>query len=125
MRRFIKLIDRLTILILVPIVFFTAGIVIHVYTLYLLAAGLLSPSPWLWWVNGFMLVFNVIMLFGLIRMQKTAYLLSAAGFLLLAVTWTANAIMLRVINLSTAAGIGACLMSLPILLRAYRKLRNG
>jgi hypothetical protein len=113
---FIKLINRLTVLVMIPVV---------LYNLYLLAAGRIPSSAGLWWVNGFMLVFDVVVLAGLIRMQKTAYLLSIAGFLLMAATWIVNSVMLRAINLSTAVGIGACLLGLPILLCAYRELRNG
>ena len=125
MRPFIKLVDRLGILVLIPIVLLFAGLGIHLYNIFLLIAGRIPSSLWIWWVDIFMLAFDVVVLIGLIRMHKTAYLVAAAGFLLLALTWAVHSIVAGAINFSTAAGIAGCLLGLPILICAYRKLRNG
>jgi len=125
MSSIIKLIDRLGILILFPIVLFAGGIVIHLYNIFLLAAGRIPSSFWVWWVNLSMLAIDTALLVGLIRLRRTAYLLAAAGFLILALMWAVNSIMMGAINFSTAAGIAGCLLGLPILICAFWKLRNG
>jgi hypothetical protein len=125
MQPFVKLVDRLGLLVLIPIVLFFAGFVIHLYSIFLLIAGQIPSSLWIWWVDIFMLVFDAVVLVGMIRMHKLGYLVAAAGLLLLALTWAVNSIMAGAINFSTAAGIAGCLLGLPILICAYRKLRNG
>ncbi|MBN2083858.1 MAG: hypothetical protein JW748_01445 [Anaerolineales bacterium] len=120
-----NLVDRLGTLVLFPVALFLGGLVIHLYSIFLLIAGRLPSSLWVWWVNIFMLVFDLVVLVGLIRMRKTAYLVAAAGFLILALTWAVNSVMEGAVNFSTAAGIAGCVLGLPILVCAYRKLRNG
>lgn len=125
MQPIVNLIDRLGILVLFPVALLLGGLVIHLYTIFLLVAGRLPSSLWVWWVNIFMLVFDAIVFVGLLRLKKTAYLFAITGFFLLGATWITNSILERAINLSTAVGIVAGALGMPILVCAYWKLRNG
>jgi hypothetical protein len=79
---------------------------------------------WVLWVNVFMLVFNLIMLFGLLRMKEWAIVISAIGFGLQVATWISYSISAKQINLSTMLGIIFCLGAIPILIFIYRRQKS-
>lgn len=121
-RRIRNLIEELSPLVLYPLALMTIGILIHVYGLLQMAAGSEPFDVRTAWVHAFMLLFNGLVLIGLIFMKKAAYLVLIAGLVLMAATWTVDAILRREINLSTLLGIVLCAVAVPVTAVLYRKL---
>jgi hypothetical protein len=124
-RRIRNLVEELSLLVLYPLALLTIGILIHVYGLLQMAAGSEPFDVGTVWVHAFMLLFNGLVLIGLITMKKAAYRVLIAGLVLMAATWTVDAVLRREINLSTLLGIVLCTIAVPVTAVLYRMLSKN
>jgi hypothetical protein len=104
-----------------PILLFILGIAIHVRSVVLILLGQEEASVWAWWVHSSMLIFNTLMLIGLIFRRRSAYLISACGLAALIVFQGMNAIITNQISILTICGWILCLLAVPMLIHSYRK----
>ena len=118
------LVNRLSILVMYPLILLTIGIFMHLYSLVMIIIGKDEAVIWSIWVHIFMLIFNISIAIGIIYMKKITYILFPIGLILMIGTWIIDAITRRDINLSTTLAIILCTIAIPVMVILYKKVKS-
>ena len=118
------LVNRLSILVMYPLILLTIGIFMHLYSLVMIIIGKDEAVIWSIWVHIFMLIFNFSIAIGIIYMKKITYIIFPIGLILMIGTWIIDAITRRDINLSTTLAIILCAIAIPVMVLLYKKVKS-
>ena len=118
------LVNRLSILVMYPLILLTIGIFMHLYSLVMIIIGKDEAVIWSIWVHIFMLIFNFSIAIGIIYMKKLTYIIFPIGLILMIGTWIIDAITRRAINLSTTLAIILCTIAIPVMVILYKKVKS-